>query len=319
MKRAIAVVTIVVLVAACLTGCTCQHENVSQADCEHGAVCEECGVEISAALGHEYVRSGEVIATCTETGKVIYKCKRCGDTYNEDVPKLKHIGEEKVTKQPTLEDYGEKQIVCSICGECITEAMFPLGMYSNPYEIKASTLYSEFRNGKIEKYQDKWLLISGTVQYISDYGDLKGYYLHGTMGNGVACWVDGTKLVCNTGEYAEFLGQLKNIGTDQIELTNCLLQNEVEVKDEPGLKKNDPLYLEIGEISEKYINRWVVFSGTIETTVDYGPAGTWYYLDGDVACLSTEQHSIGDAVKFLGQVVWDSDYWATVVDCVSVD
>ena len=46
-------------------------------------VCADCGEELSrktvtdAALGHDYTSTSEA-PTCTEAGKVVYTCSRCG-------------------------------------------------------------------------------------------------------------------------------------------------------------------------------------------------------------------------------------------------
>jgi hypothetical protein len=156
--------------------------------------------------------------------------------------------------------------------------------------------------------------VSGSVVYISDYGDLKGYYLYGSMGQGVVCWVNGNSLIANTGSDVVFLGRVESVETDQVELTNCSLINDVEVSKEPGLTKETAIEIGLNDISRLYTNKWVSFNGKIIGKVSYGDE-TWYYLDGDIACLSSEVHSVGDSVTWVGKMISEGELWATIIDC----
>ena len=59
-------------------------------------------------------------ATVTESGIQRKTCKRCEDTYTEEIPKLeeehKHQYTETITKEPTCTEKGIKTYVCT-CGE----------------------------------------------------------------------------------------------------------------------------------------------------------------------------------------------------------
>lgn len=302
-----------------LSGCQCSHRNVTAATCEKEAVCEKCNEIVAPALGHNYITQEFVAPTCTEEGKTTYICTNCNDIYSETIGKIEHTGEEIVLSNPTLAQDGEKQVNCNICGQTVSEIIPKRGMTSTtPYEISAPNLYNEILNGKFSDYNGKYLAVSGNVTYISDYGDLKGYYLHGTIGQGVVCWVDDAELIANTGASVVFIGKVQNEGIDHVELTECTLQTEIDVTAEPGLSSENPIPVSIDELSTLHTNKWVSFSGTIAGTVEYGEAGTWYYLDGDVACLSNETHSVGDTVNFIGKCAADTTYWTVVVDCSTI-
>ena len=75
------------------------------------------------ACEHEW-NDGEVTTepTCTEAGKIVYTCTKCGETREEDVDALGHDwGEWEVTKEATCTEKGEQKHVCSRCGEEETE------------------------------------------------------------------------------------------------------------------------------------------------------------------------------------------------------
>ena len=265
---------------------------------------------------HSYAKEVTVAATCTQVGKVTYTCETCGDTYTEEIPQIPHVGEEKVKIEPTLTDNGEAEITCSMCGGIFTKTILALGtLSSSPYEIKASSLYKDAAKGNTGEYQNKYLSVSGSVVYISDYGDLKGYYLYGSIGNGVVCWVEGNTLVANTGTEVVFLGKAENVSTDQVELTKCSLIGDVDVSEELGLTKDAAIQIQLNSLSRLYINKWISFDGKIVGKVPYGDAGTWYYLDGDIACLSEELYSVGDRVSWVGQFISEGKIWATIIDC----
>ncbi len=107
------------------------------ADCENGGeltrICEICGKTetiTEEALGHKY--TGEVTKepTTKQAGIRTYTCERCGDTYNEEIPKLKddhvHAYTGKVTKQAGCLTDGVMTYTCS-CGDSYDEPIEALG------------------------------------------------------------------------------------------------------------------------------------------------------------------------------------------------
>ncbi len=105
---------------------TCTVEGVTTFICS----CGDQYTEAIKALGHNY----EVViikpATVTESGIQRKTCKRCEDTYTEEIPKLeeehKHQYTETITKEPTCTEKGIKTYVCT-CGEQYTEDLEALG------------------------------------------------------------------------------------------------------------------------------------------------------------------------------------------------
>ena len=57
-----------------------EHKWVGTVTCTTGRTCSLCG-DTEEALGHNYVKTGEVKATCTAEGTETYKCSRCNDEY----------------------------------------------------------------------------------------------------------------------------------------------------------------------------------------------------------------------------------------------
>lgn len=87
-KRPIIIVTAVtvLLVAffgiANAAGLFHQHDW-AKATCTKPKTCKECGATEGSKLGHDYVETDEA-PTCTEAGKKVYTCGRCGKNYSKD-------------------------------------------------------------------------------------------------------------------------------------------------------------------------------------------------------------------------------------------
>ena len=86
--------------------------------------CTVCGdvkdTEVIPALGHDFEEPITLKApTCTEKGEQISACKRygCGTVKSEVIEELGHDFVLTLTKQPTLNDEGLYEDVCSRCGE----------------------------------------------------------------------------------------------------------------------------------------------------------------------------------------------------------
>ncbi len=65
-------------------------------------------------------------ATCTEPGFLKHTCTDCGAHEEIEIPAKGHIVPEDswtVTKEPTVDEKGEKQGKCSVCGQTVTEAI----------------------------------------------------------------------------------------------------------------------------------------------------------------------------------------------------
>ena len=100
---------------------TCTESGLTE-----GSKCSVCGEilhaqEVIPAIGHSY---GDWIvtkaATCTEEGQREKVCSECGDKVSETIHAKGHsYGEWLVTKEATYEEEGQREKVCSICGDKI--------------------------------------------------------------------------------------------------------------------------------------------------------------------------------------------------------
>ncbi len=78
-----------------------------------------------------------------------------------------------------------------------------------------------------DKYNGKWVQITGKVTHISDGGDMYGYYLYGEKGNSglkITCWVTETKKSTSVGQTKTFLGVMQEVTTvNNTEITKCTI------------------------------------------------------------------------------------------------
>ena len=158
-------------VSVIITRQKCTHsetviQNAIVAGCETDGYtgdvfCTDCGTMLSlgtviAASGHDWIVTIVKEATTTSEGKRIFMCSKCGDSYEEVIPKLPnththiwtaawcsdsqnhwhecscglrseeaaHIyGEWNIIKQPTAESEGVQERSCTVCGYAQTEAI----------------------------------------------------------------------------------------------------------------------------------------------------------------------------------------------------
>ena len=109
----------------------------THADCKNDGeltrTCKICGKTETLtedALGHKYTSEVTKEPTAKQAGIRTYTCERCGDTYNEEIPKLKdnhvhqYVG--KVTKEPGCLTEGVMTYTCS-CNDSYEEPVDPLG------------------------------------------------------------------------------------------------------------------------------------------------------------------------------------------------
>lgn len=113
--------------------------------------CNICGGyyddDIKAANGHDFdVWVVTEVATCLKTGLQHHECKNCEVIEEEVIPQLEHkTGEMTMTKVPSCTEFGEKQLVCDICGTVVkTEQMDKLPHQFNTWhERTPATCSSE--------------------------------------------------------------------------------------------------------------------------------------------------------------------------------
>lgn len=181
---------------------------------------------------HDYtVIASEKSSTCLEKGERVMKCNKCNETVIEELPLAGHtVSDWSLTREPTADEFGEVQGVCSICHETVLSTVNKLG-YSTDYPLKedAKKFYRAICNGKFVDYKGKYIQLSGKVTYISSYSDMIGYYLYGEKGQGVCCWVYSSqtkKQLANVGDIVTFAGIVQNEGVKHVELTYCKLITE---------------------------------------------------------------------------------------------
>lgn len=88
---------------------------------------------------HQYEEKISKEPTCVEAGEKIYTCKNCKYSYSEYLPPTgKHTYTEKITKEASCNQIGEKILTCSVCGETKTEEIASWG--DHIYELKESVL-----------------------------------------------------------------------------------------------------------------------------------------------------------------------------------
>ena len=100
------------------------------------------------------------------------------------------------------------------------------GTKNNPYILIATNWYTDHcANFSSPKYIDQWVKVSGTVLSISDYGNLKGYYLSGGSGKGLVCWVEGDSVSAKYGQQIEYIGKVIVEDSKHIEISEGELKN----------------------------------------------------------------------------------------------
>ena len=104
-----------------------------------------------------------------------------------------------------------------------------LGTKSNPFVLTSDELAAEI-NADItaakEKYNNKWVQITGEISDTSDGGVCYGYYIYGKRGGSglrIVCWCDdGPYSGSVIGDMQTFLGQLREVTTvNATEIGDC--------------------------------------------------------------------------------------------------
>ncbi|MDE7086994.1 MAG: hypothetical protein K2O67_02255 [Clostridia bacterium] len=110
-------------------------------------VCSRCDAEKEGdsipALGHIEVTDEAKVPTCTETGLTEGKhCSRCEEilTAQEEVPALGHNYQWVITQEPTVEEPGLMENLCTVCGDIdgeeeIAKLIDPNGEIDLPVDI----------------------------------------------------------------------------------------------------------------------------------------------------------------------------------------
>ena len=99
---------------------------------------------------HEYEESTVREATCTEEGELMYKCRKCGDSYNEPIPARGHDMQLIEATESVCVEESKRVYKCSRCDYTVTETQPPA------YEVHD-------HRGKIEV--EPTCTKSGTIRY----------------------------------------------------------------------------------------------------------------------------------------------------------
>lgn len=97
--------------------------------------------ENGKALGHNWYKTAEKAATCTQQGHIYYCCDEC---YGEKVENIKALGHKnkvvKVIEQATCTKNGKEQVECTRCGNKTTRTTDKLShAYGEWYIVAAAT------------------------------------------------------------------------------------------------------------------------------------------------------------------------------------
>lgn len=202
--------------------------------------CDICGEEVTEeleVLPHDLTEISRKDATCSAAGEKTSKCSVCGQRVTEEIPTLTHKLVEVSRQEPT--DYIDGEIItrCENCGEESIEiipCLIPRGSSDNPHVFDAQVLFDLSIDGTSQApYLEQWVDITGTVLTISDYGDLKGYYLVGGPGQGVVCWVDGDDTKVQYGQVMNFVGKVSVADTRHIEINECQIKSVTWPEEKP--------------------------------------------------------------------------------------
>ncbi len=107
----------------------CEHCNT---ECVHEykyGVCTSCQKQKEKPkpeeCKHNYHEDSRVEATCTTAGKIVYKCKKCDDVNEKEIPALGHDHAEAETIKPTCTTAGKIVYKCNKCDDQI-ETVIPM-------------------------------------------------------------------------------------------------------------------------------------------------------------------------------------------------
>lgn len=131
MKRAAILVFVLIMLAVLWA-------SVAGAVCEHGSEAYDMV---------EYVHP-----TCTEPGRIVTRCRICGDTVTETVPPMGHSEITGPAKPATCTEAGHgPQVICGVCGLVITPGEVIPKLPHTPKVIEARIEPTETEDGWTEK------------------------------------------------------------------------------------------------------------------------------------------------------------------------
>ena len=238
MKKIIILISLLFL-TGCFTGCCLSHDyeeiSIEEYCDQDGKIiyrCKECNYEKTEKIpetGHKFTERITQEANCESTGMIEKICKKCGKTEQKIISKKDHDYEYTVIKEADFFENGLEIGTCTVCGEETEKETPLLGTNSNPGKITITDLVSEINedidNAK-DKYNEKWVEITGEVKNAYTVAGMTGYYLYGDRGDAglrIICWVDGDIYSGSVvGKTFTFIGQVREITTfNATEIGDC--------------------------------------------------------------------------------------------------
>lgn len=77
------------------------------------------------------------------------------------------------------------------------------------------------------EYIGQEVTVSGTIQEISEFSDMNGYYLYGTTGQGLVVWIYESEKSHAVGDVVTLTGTVQNAGDGQVEIVVNAPETEV--------------------------------------------------------------------------------------------
>lgn len=201
----------------------------------------EIKLETHSSHTHNYIESITKNPTCTEDGERIYTCD-CGDSYTETIPatghhyvdgECEHCGEkdpdahthsytEKITKEPTCTEEGEKTYTCE-CGDSYTEVILATGHHYGDDDkcTDCGEMNPEHKHNYTETItKEPTCTEDGEKKYTCDCGDSYTEVIPATGHN----YVDGTCEYCGEKNDPHAANRIK-VGTTE---TRVIAGQELE-------------------------------------------------------------------------------------------
>ena len=101
--------------------------------------CDHTYTEEAEATGHKHEQTKEVKATCTEDGYYEYTCGDCGDSYQEPIKATGHKHEQTKEVKATCTEDGYYEYTCGDCGDSYQESIKATGhKYEQTKKVKAT-------------------------------------------------------------------------------------------------------------------------------------------------------------------------------------
>ena len=101
---------------------TCTSFGVVRGTCD---VCGEEAMVVTEPLGHDLKVISSTHATCTEDGKTVAKCTRCGFEFVSDFEEKLGHDYDDVVVAPTCTEEGYTKHTCTRCGDTYTDSTVP--------------------------------------------------------------------------------------------------------------------------------------------------------------------------------------------------